>query len=119
MSARRDRSSILASTRAALAWWAGLNRGELPTWPKQSIMASVVTGRGTGKSTTVPDVVSAVENAVNELYRTEPESRRMILLHYLQSGTPSEKIKHLRVSCREYYARLERAEYAVKIEIGY
>jgi hypothetical protein len=115
----RDRDSILAATRAALAFWAGMNRGELPDWPKQSIMASVITGRGTGGSTTIPDVCQLVEAAVNKLWKTERESRDMILLHYLQRGERREKIAKLGVSCREYYARLERAEYAVKIEIGY
>lgn len=115
----RDRDSILASTRAALAYWAGMNKGELPTWPRQSIMASVVTGRGTGKNTTIPDICELVEQAVNKLYRTERASRDMIILHYLQSGDRKDKIAHMRVSSREYYARLEHAEMAVKIEIGY
>jgi hypothetical protein len=82
-------------------------------------MASVITGRGTGSATNIPEVCQLVEKAVNELYRTERESRDMIILHYLQSGSPRDKIKHLCISSREYYARLERAEYAVKISIGY
>jgi DNA-directed RNA polymerase specialized sigma24 family protein len=82
-------------------------------------MASVITGRGTGGAMTVNETLEAVEKAVNKLYKTERDSRDMILLHYLQTGPAREKVKHLGVSSREYYARLERAEYAVKIEIGY
>lgn len=115
----RDRSDLLAATRAALAWWARLNHSELPGWPKQSIMVSALTGCGTGRSVDIPDAVQAVESAVNALYKSEPESRRMILLHYLANGSCRQKIKHLKVSTRQYYARLERAEYAVKIQIGY
>lgn len=115
----RNRSDVLAATRAALAWWARLSHGELPGWPKQSIMASALTGCGTSKSLSLPDPVQAVETAVNELYKSEPESRRMILLHYLANGSCRQKIKHLRVSSKTYFARLERAEYAVKIQIGY
>lgn len=115
----RNKDSILAATRAALAWWAGINRGELPTWPKQSIMASVITGRGTGKATTIPEVCQLVEGAVNKLYKTEKASRDMILLHYLRTGDRKDKIASMGISSREYYARLEHAEMAVKIEIGY
>jgi DNA-directed RNA polymerase specialized sigma24 family protein len=80
---------------------------------------SAITGRATGGRTTIPVQCELVERAVNKLYVTERASRDMILLHYLKGGSAREKVKRLGVSCQNYYARLERAEYAVKIEIGY
>lgn len=82
-------------------------------------MSSALTGQGTAHSWSVPAEVEAVEAAVNKLYLTEPDSRKMILLHYLANGTKRQKMKYLRVSSYTYYQRLERAEYAIKIELGY
>jgi hypothetical protein len=116
---RRDKSDLLAATRAALAWWARTNHSELPGWPTKSIMASALTGHGTRSALNLAEIPSKVEAAVNELYRSEPESRQMILLHYLANGTRRAKMKFLQMSPGTYYAKLERAEYAVKINIGW
>ena len=117
--AMRNRSDILASTRAALAWWAQFNRYGLPTWPKQSAMLNLFSGRGTRHDGEMPAEVEAIESAVNSLYKTDPQARAMILLHYLAVGSCRQKIKRLSVSAREYYARLEHAEYAIKIAMNY
>lgn len=118
MSATR-RNEILAATRDALKKWASLSHGECPGWPTQSIMASALTGRGTGASGDMDAEAKSVEAAVNEMYRTEPDARRMILLHYLANGEIKEKMNHLGVGSKAYYFRLEQAEYAVKVRIGY
>ena len=77
-------------------------------------------GRSTGGTPEETDgEIKQVERVINEMYRTEPEHRRMILLHYLANGNVSQKISYLAVSSRTYYSRLESAEYAVKVGLGY
>jgi hypothetical protein len=113
----KRRDDLLAGTRQALRSWAASNRFNLPHLSKPS--PQPMGGRSTGTETDSPSEVKEVERVVNELYKTEPESRRMILLHYLANGDVWTKIKYLQVSSKTYYARLESAEYAVKVGLGY
>lgn len=115
----KRRDDLLAATRDALKHWAALSYSELPGWPTRSAIVSALTGRGTGRTMDMNEEAKAVEAAINKLYQTEPDARRMILLHYLSNGTVRQKMKHLHIGQDTYYFRLEQAEWAVKVELGY
>lgn len=113
------KNDLLTSTRVALAYWAACSRSELPGWPTRSAIESALTGRGTGYQAEMKDEAKLVEAAINKLYLIDRPARDMLLLHYLSNGSVRQKMKHLHVGQDTYYARLESAEWAVKVEIGY
>lgn len=113
----RRRDDILTATRAALRNWAAANWFDLPHLSKPS--TEPLSGKGTRFDGEPSKEIQEVERVVNELYRTEPQSRMMIVIHYLHAGSCWKKIKQAGVSSRTYYSRLEHAEYAVKVGLGY
>lgn len=119
MSVTKRKGDILQPTRDALKSWAYLSHSQLPNWPKASIMASVMTGRGTGEGYDIPAQAKEVERVVNELYVSDRPARDMILLHYLANGEIRQKVRYLGVSSKTYYEKLYDAEYAVKVGLGW
>ena len=98
-----------------LAEWARWNREESSGYPKSSAFFGDV-GRSSGYLSDVPIHIALVDVIVRQL---EVKPRRVLIVHYTQTGSAREKAMRIEEPWTTYRRLLREGEDTVGIELDY
>lgn len=107
----------LMYAKIRLAEWGRWSRDDTHLGhPRQSAVLGGATSRGTGYLGLMPPHVEMVDVIVRQM---EIEPRRVLIVHYTQSGSGREKASRICYSWGQYCRQLRQGQDHVGIELDY
>ena len=105
----------LAYTQVRLIEWGKWGRERGPGWPRASCLWNV----SAGHIPEMPAHVVQVDGIVTRMQQDADERphRRMLIAHYLHSGSIRDRASRLGIAKSTYHDRLERAQWAVHVKL--
>lgn len=105
-----------AYARIRLAEWGRWNRDNIQGYPRQSAVVGEYGGRSTIDTSAEPPHIAFVGLIVRQM-KVEP--RRVIIVHYTQTGTMEDKAARIQYGYSTYRRYLREGQDHVSIELDY
>lgn len=105
-----------AYARIRLAEWGRWNRDNIRGYPRQSAVVGEYGGRSTIDTSAEPPHIAYVGLIVRQM---AVEPRKVIIVHYTQTGIAEDKAIRIGVALRAYRRLLREGQDHVSIELNY